>query len=109
MILGLPGNPVSSYVTAFLFALPLVRAAMGDPDPLPKTSTRVSAVDLPATGKRREFLRAVSDGVEVRLAGSQDSSALVALATSNCLIDRPAGSPPVRVGDSVPVYNLQNG
>ncbi len=26
VILGLPGNPVSSFVTAFLFALPLVRA-----------------------------------------------------------------------------------
>lgn len=109
VILGLPGNPVSSFVTAYLFALPLVRAAMGDPDPLPKVSKRVSAVDLPATGKRREFLRAVSDGAQVRLAGSQDSSALMALATSNCLIDRPAGSTPVRVGESVSVYNLQNG
>ena len=28
-ILGLPGNPVSSYVTAFLFLLPLLRAAGG--------------------------------------------------------------------------------
>lgn len=109
VILGLPGNPVSSFVTAFLFALPLVRAAMGDPDPLPKTTQRIAKEDLPPTGSRREFLRAISDGETVRLAGSQDSSALVALAQANCLIVRPAGADPVRSGDSVPVYNLQNG
>ncbi|MEM6475959.1 MAG: molybdopterin molybdotransferase MoeA, partial [Pseudomonadota bacterium] len=37
IIVGLPGNPVSSFVTCFLFALPLVRANLGDPSPLPKT------------------------------------------------------------------------
>lgn len=109
VILGLPGNPVSSFVTAYLFALPLVRAAMGDPDPLPKTVMMTAAQDLPATGKRREFLRAVSDGESVGLAGSQDSSALMALAAANCLIDRPAGSGPVQAGGPVPVFNLQNG
>ncbi|MEM6856315.1 MAG: molybdopterin molybdotransferase MoeA [Pseudomonadota bacterium] len=109
VILGLPGNPVSSFVTCFLFALPLVRAAMGDPDPLPKTQLCLAGEDLPATGKRREFLRAVLERGEVRLAGSQDSSALRSLAEANCLIDRPAGADPVRAGEAVPVYNLQNG
>lgn len=109
VILGLPGNPVSSFVTAFLFALPLVRAAMGDRDPLPRALSVEAAEDLPATGKRREFLRAVSDGSRVKLAGSQDSNALVALAAANALIDRPAGAAPVRAGERVPVYNLQNG
>ncbi|MEL7317256.1 MAG: molybdopterin molybdotransferase MoeA, partial [Pseudomonadota bacterium] len=109
VILGLPGNPVSSFVTAFLFALPLVRAAMGDPDPLPKPRMCTLTQDLPANGKRREFLRAIVEGDSVRLAGSQDSSALVALAAANALIDRPAGADPVRAGDRVPVYNLQNG
>ena len=82
---------------------------MGDPDPLPRTQERVSSLDLPATGKRHEFLRGFSDGHSVRLAGSQDSSALVALAASNCLIDRPAGADPVRAGDTVAVYKLENG
>ncbi|MFL0356526.1 molybdopterin molybdotransferase MoeA [Erythrobacter sp. GH1-10] len=109
VILGLPGNPVSSFVTAFLFALPLVRAAMGDPDPLPK-SVRVSAAeDLPATGSRHEFLRGIQDGTSARLAASQDSSALRALAAANCLIDRPAGSPAIATGSPVQVYNLHNG
>lgn len=109
VILGLPGNPVSSFVTAFLFALPLIRASMGDPDPLPRAITLIAAEDLPAVGPRREFLRAVNNGTSVRLAGSQDSSALSALAAANCLIDRAAGAGPVRPGEIVPVFYLQNG
>ncbi len=109
VILGLPGNPVSSFVTAFLFALPLVRASMGDPDPLPRAIRLIAGEDLPATERRREFLRAISDGERVRLAGSQDSSALSALAAANCLIDRPAGAPPAKAGEPVRVLMLQNG
>ncbi len=113
VILGLPGNPVSSFVTAFLFALPLVRKAMGDPDPLPRAVTMLAGEALPAIGPRREFLRAVSakekGGGAVRLAGSQDSSALSALAAADCLIDRPAHAPAVTVGEPVQVFHLQNG
>ncbi|QDH34808.1 molybdopterin molybdotransferase MoeA [Porphyrobacter sp. YT40] len=109
VILGLPGNPVSSFVTAFLFALPLVRASMGDPHPLPRTITMIAGEDLPPTERRREFLRAVIEGDRVRLAGSQDSSALAALAQADCLIDRPAGAPAAKAGDRVPVFCLRNG
>lgn len=109
VVLGLPGNPVSSFVTAFHFALPLVRASMGDPDPLPRAETCVAGEDLPAIGPRREFLRAVRLGGAVRLAGSQDSSALSALAAADCLIDRPAHAPAVRAGEAVAVFYLQNG
>ena len=109
VILGLPGNPVSSFVTAFLFALPLVRAAQGDPDPLPVAETLVAGEDLPATDKRREFLRAVRNGGSVRLAGSQDSSALSALAAADCLIDRAAHAAPLAAGERVRVYMLRNG
>ena len=80
VVLGLPGNPVSSFVTAYLFALPLVRASMGDPAPLPASVTMLAGEALPQIGKRREFLRGVEQGGAVRLAGSQDSSALSALA-----------------------------
>ena len=109
VVLGLPGNPVSSFVTAFLFALPLVRAAMGAANPLPLTRTFVTAEPLPGVGKRREFLRAVRDGDAVQLAGSQDSSALSALALADCLIDRPAHAPALTAGSPVTVYPLQNG
>jgi molybdopterin molybdotransferase len=109
VILGLPGNPVSSFVTAFLFALPLVRAAGGECAPLPAAVTLRAGEALPATGPRREFLRAVREGGNVRLAGSQDSSALTALAAADCLIDRPAHSPALPAGEPVRVFPLRNG
>jgi molybdopterin molybdotransferase len=110
VVLGLPGNPVSSFVTAFHFALPLVRAGLGDPAPLPCAVMMRAAEALPEVGPRREFLRAViGDGKAVRLAGSQDSSALSALAVADALIDRPAHAPPIGAGEMVPVFLLQNG
>ena len=109
VILGLPGNPVSSFVTAFLFALPLVRALQGDSAPLPASLMMAAGEPLPAIGPRREFLRAVMESGTVRLAGSQDSSALSALAAADCLIDRAAHAPAVAEGEAVRVFPLRNG
>lgn len=109
VIFGLPGNPVSSYVTCFLFVLPLVRAVMGSADPLPERATLPAGCALPAIGSRREFLRAHWDGKTVNLADSQDSSALAALAQANCLIDRPAHSDEIEAGTPVPCLLLRNG
>ena len=39
----------------------------------------------------------------------QDSSALLTLARSGLLIDRPAHADPVKAGTPVPVYLLENG
>jgi molybdopterin molybdotransferase len=109
VILGLPGNPVSSFVTSFLFALPLLRRALGMANLLPAPHQMIAGEALPEVGSRQEFLRGVHDGTTVSRASSQDSSALAALAQANCLIDRPAGSPAVAIGDPVPVYLLESG
>lgn len=109
LIIGLPGNPVSCFVTACLFVQPVVRAMMGAAQPLPQPLPMVTGDDLPATGKRREFLRASGTGGKLHLAGSQDSSALVALAAADWLIDRPAGSPALAVGAHVFAYPLHIG
>lgn len=109
VIFGLPGNPVSSFVTCFLFVLPLVRAALGVRQPLPARATLAAGCDLPSIGSRREFLRAYWNGAAVNLADSQDSSALAALAQANCLIDRPANSPQIEAGTTVPCLLLKNG
>ena len=109
LVVGLPGNPVSSLVTAYLFLLPLLRALGGSNAPLPRTVAAVLAEPLPAGGERREFLRACWDAAGVHRQAVQDSGALASLAGSNVLIDRPAGAPPASVGDTVPVYLLENG
>jgi molybdopterin molybdotransferase len=108
-ILGLPGNPVSSYVTAFLFLLPLLRALGGASDPLPGAVTMRLAADLPASGNRTEFVRARLVGDSLFPLVEQDSSALVALARADALIERPADAPAASAGNLVRAYWLENG
>lgn len=100
-MLGLPGNPVSAFVTAVLFLLPLVRRHMGSRSPLPPKLRLESAIALPPGGKRTEYLRArVERDVVVRLA-DRDSAALRPLADANALVERPIDAPAVAPGEPV--------
>lgn len=109
LIVGLPGNPVSSHVTAFLFLLPLLRALQGSSQPLPRRFATRLASPIRAGGSRREFLRAIWDGRNINALSLQDSGALSSLAAANALIDRPAGAVPAGPGDEVLAYLLENG
>ena len=109
IVLGLPGNPVSSHVTAYLFMLPLIRAMSGAVAVLPNPIEAALALDLPVAGARREFIRGRWDGSRVTPLRNQDSGALAALAASNALIERPAGAPAISAGEGVSVYLLGNG
>lgn len=106
VILGLPGNPAAAFVTGFLFLLPLIRAALGATDPMPRPIPATLREAMPAGGSRMEFLRAVWDGGEVSLDGLQDSGALSSLARANALVVRPANEPETPAGQFVPVYLL---
>lgn len=108
LILGLPGNPVSSHVTAYLFLLPLLRAMLGAAQPLPRRIRARLAAPLRPGGQRREFLRAIWDGDGITAHPIQDSGALAPLAASNALIDRPAKTPAARPGDLVDAYLLES-
>ncbi|HMP57418.1 MAG TPA: molybdopterin molybdotransferase MoeA, partial [Novosphingobium sp.] len=109
LIVGLPGNPVSSFVTAFHFLLPLPAAAGGAATPLPRRIAARLAEPLGPVGARREFLRAVWDGREIRALALQDSGALSSLAAANALIDRPARAAPAAPSDEVLAYLIGNG
>jgi molybdopterin molybdotransferase len=108
-IIGLPGNPVSSYVTAFLFLLPLLRRLAGARHSLPVRFQARTAAPLPPGGPRLELVRAQLVGSLVTPLGQQDSSGLRALATANALIERPIDALAAAAGDDVSVYWLQNG
>lgn len=101
IVLGLPGNPVSSHVTAQLFLLPLVRKLLGASDPLPRFMPMRLAASAPAVGSRREFVRARFVGGGLEVLTQQDSGALGALARAEALIDRPANSPALPQGTEV--------
>lgn len=101
---GLPGNPVSAFVTALLFVRPLVAHLAGAADPFPRTAVAVLGEDLPANGDRTDYLRAsLDDDGRVRASTIQDSSMLRTLARSTCLIVRPPHAPAARAGDSAEI------
>lgn len=109
LVLGLPGNPVSAFVTGFLFMLPALRRLLGATDCLSTPIMLPLAEDCPAGGARREFLRGALGPDGVIPARERDSSALLTLARSNVLIDRPAGCEATKAGTSVPCYLFETG
>lgn len=107
VILGLPGNPVSSLVTAHLFLLPVLRRLAGAKACLPAPVMARLGDALPAGGARRELRRAVWDGARVRDGALHDSGALASLALCNAFIDRPVGADRAEVDDMVSIFPLE--
>jgi molybdopterin molybdotransferase len=109
-VLGLPGNPVSSFVCAFLFLVPLIRCLAGrqDVEQMPEPA-RLGA-DLPANDERADYLRAtLSPGAEGLIATplpDQDSSLMAALAKADCLLIRPPYAPPAPAGSDCVILKL---
>lgn len=101
--LGLPGNPVSAYVTALLFLKPLIAALSGANSSLPPRQTAVLAVDLPACGPRTDHIRACFENGYVKPVGRDDSAALKSLAMSDALIIRAPHAPPAISGEVVDI------
>src|SRR3546814_234232 len=106
LVLGLPGNPVSAYVTCFLFALPLVRKLMGAATPLPPVLPLPLGAAMPAVGNRTEFIRGkIEDGRALPFR-NQDSAALALLAEAAILVRRDAGAQAVPAGTIVDTLRL---
>jgi len=106
IVIGLPGNPVSAYVTATLFVLPLVAHLSGAADPFPKRLPALLDAALPAVPNRTDHVRAIFENGRVTPVGMNDSAALRALSHANALIVRPAGSPAASAGDTVEIILL---
>ena len=106
VVLGLPGNPVSAFVTATLFLRPLIAHMAGAADPSPRTASAILGEDLPANDHRADYLRAETRGVRVYVAAIQDSSMLRTLARADCLVIRAPNAPVASAGDSVEILPL---
>ncbi len=106
VVLSLPGNPVSAFVTATLFVRPLIAHMAGAADPFPAPIPAILGEDLPANGPRIDYLRAAMIDGRVHAAAIQDSSMLLTLARSTCLVIRPPHAPEARQGDSAEILML---
>lgn len=86
LVLGLPGNPASAFVTAVLFLRPLVRHLAGSTAPFAEHCMAETTTDLPSGGTRTEFLRAyVRDG-KITADDRQDSGMVSPLSNCNALL-----------------------
>jgi molybdopterin molybdotransferase len=91
--LGLPGNPVSSFITFLLFVRPFLLRLQGVSGPVEPRSWMLRAdFNLPKADRRNEFLRArVNAGGGLDLFPNQGSGVLTSVVWGDGLIDNPPG------------------
>lgn len=110
-VLGLPGNPVSSYVCALLFAVPLLRRLQGRADTEAEIESAILGSDLAENDERADYVRAALtfDAAGQPIATPfpiQDSSMMGRLSRAGCLIVRPAHDKAVSAGSKVRIVKL---
>src|SRR6185312_4021435 len=110
-VIGLPGNPVSAYVCAFLFLVPLIRRLSGRADVHHRTEAAVLGRDVAANDVREDYLRARleerEDGLLIATpVDSQDSSLLANLAAARALVIRPPLAPAAVKGSPCDILRL---
>ncbi len=100
--LGLPGNPVSSFVTFLLFVRPFLLRLQGADVPAQARGILVRAdFNWPKADRRNEFLRAKLNGQGgLDLFPNQGSAVLTSTVWGDGLVDNPAGNP-IAPGDLV--------
>lgn len=107
--IGLPGNPVSAFVTFEVFVRPVLERLAGLPD-LPRTRLRVQLDEAVESDGRESYLRAVlreeAGRWHARLAGGQSSSNLLSLVQANALLIVPAGVKSLATGQEAEAWFL---
>lgn len=102
--IGLPGNPVSSFVTFLLFVRPFLLGLQGVTDDRVLRPARLAMradFDLAKGDRRNEFLRArLNDSGGLDLFPNQSSGVLTSTVWGDGLIDNPPNQP-IRRGDTV--------
>jgi len=109
-LLGLPGNPVASFVCAMLFLVPLLRRLGGQPGDADAGEDAILGADLGPNDLRADHLRARLTHDGARLIATpfqlQDSSMIRVLAESDALILREPDAPATRAGSRCRILRL---
>jgi molybdopterin molybdotransferase len=110
-VMGVPGNPVSSYVCTLLFVVPLIRALSGRKAVHNVRDTAVLGRDVAANDRREDYLRARldkrADGTLVATpVNHQDSSLLANLSASQALVVRAPFAPAAQAGAPCDILRL---
>jgi molybdopterin molybdotransferase len=110
-VIGVPGNPVSSYVCTLLFVVPLIRALSGRKSVHHVRESALLGRDIGANDRREDYLRA---RLEARADGAlvanpvnhQDSSLLANLSAAQALVIRPPFAPAAPAGSPCDILRL---
>jgi molybdopterin molybdotransferase len=110
-VIGVPGNPVSSYVCMLLFVVPLIRALSGRKAVHHIRESAVLGHDVAANDRREDYLRARlekrADGTLVATpVNHQDSSLLANLSASHALVIRAPFAPAAQAGAPCDILRL---
>jgi molybdopterin molybdotransferase len=113
-MLGLPGNPVSTFICAMLFLVPAIERLSGLSAAAEPMATARLGLALAANDRRQDYLRArlarAADGSEEVFAFEiQDSSMMRLLSAADCLILRPPHAPAAAAGSIVPIIRFPTG
>jgi molybdopterin molybdotransferase len=110
-VIGVPGNPVSSYVCTYLFVVPLIRKLSGRLTVHHTTESAMLGHDVGANDQREDYLRARlstrDDGALIATpVNQQDSSLLGNLAAAQALLIRPPFAPAAAAGAACDILRL---
>lgn len=110
-VLGLPGNPVSSFVCAFLFVVPLLRKLQGRSDFALVPEPALLGRHVAENDQRQDYLRArIERAPDGRLVATpherQDSSMQAVLVASDGLLIRAPNAPAARAGSPCEVLRF---
>jgi len=99
--IGLPGNPVSSFVTFLIFARPFLLKTQGHAEVAPRAIDARADFDWAEPDARREYLRVKWNGQGgLDLYPTQDSAVMTSTAWADGLVDNPPNHA-IRKGDRV--------
>lgn len=105
--IGLPGNPVSLFVTFLLFAAPAIRRLQGRDAPLPEPIPVPAGFGRDRPGTREEYLRVRLESGRLQPYPSQGSGVLSSAVWADGLARVPADTP-VSIGDPLDYYPLES-
>ncbi len=105
--IGLPGNPVSSFVTFLLAVRPVLLRLQGAAELAPRPIAMRADFDWPGPDRRREFLRVRrNDAGGLDLFAHQGSAVLTSTIWADGLVDNPPGQA-ITPGDTVGYLSLR--
>jgi molybdopterin molybdotransferase len=107
LVLCLSGNPGAAAISFDLLAAPVIRRLAGAAQAFPQRISCLLKEPFPKTSDNRRFLYARQERGEITgIQPGYVSGSLSTMVGCNCILDIPAGTPPLSVGDRVEVVLL---